>query len=150
LQMSNSQTLFIGSSKRKLGLLVLGAAVFVALGIWMVSIDSDTAEGTYRSRDAVVVNAIGLAAVVFFGLCGLLGLRQLCNRSAGLTLRPADLYDKSTALAAGFVPCTDVVGIGIYQHQTQHFVAVYVREVDHFANTGNRAQRLARRVNIRL
>jgi len=60
-------------SKGKTIGLVLIAAVFVAIGIWMVT----DPQPSRRIGDVALVWSVGWLSIVFFGACGAIGARQL-------------------------------------------------------------------------
>ncbi len=66
-------------SRGKTLLLVLGALAFVAAGIWFVGSAETIAASSRRAlfQDPAIVLLFGWIAILFFGACGLIGVRQL-------------------------------------------------------------------------
>src|SRR5690348_8903658 len=96
-------------SRKKILLRMIGAVAFAAAGIWMFNSD-DVA--IVAHRDPVYVHAVGLITAVFFGSLGIAGVGKLFARGSGLKLSEAGIH--SSAVAAGFVPWSDVTGTRIY------------------------------------
>lgn len=71
----------IRSSKTKLILIVVGALLFVALGVVLI-----TVADLQRQYPPIYVKAVAVAAIGFFGLCAVIGLVKLFDRTAGLVL----------------------------------------------------------------
>ncbi|HEU5439289.1 MAG TPA: STM3941 family protein, partial [Ktedonobacterales bacterium] len=70
--MESSRVLRYYPSVLKMALLVVGAAAFVAVGFWMLSISSARGDFTH-----VLLAYVGIG---FCGLCGLVGLWQCLTR----------------------------------------------------------------------
>jgi len=146
--MSPSDERIIPLSKAKLLLLLVGACVFIALGIWMLQIGP---EGMRSPRFKVAfMHGIGLASIVFFGLCGLVGLRKLFETKPGLVLNSTGILDNSSGISAGFVPWSDIAGFGIFQVQTIRTLVIEVIDPDKYANRGGAIQRALKKANVRL
>jgi len=87
-------------SKTKLLVLILGAALFVALSVWLlVSADKQV------RYDPSYVKGVSLLAIGFFGLCCAYGVMKLPDKRPGLILDSAGLIDNSSAFAVGRVAC---------------------------------------------
>ncbi|WP_407529193.1 STM3941 family protein [Methylobacterium oryzisoli] len=70
-------------ARRQLAGLLLGAGAFVATGAWMLA-----------TRPDPVVAGLGLLAIAFFGLCGLVALRDLVRRGPVLSVSAYGLFDR--------------------------------------------------------
>lgn len=138
----------IALSKSKMALLLLGACGFVALGLWMLQLGPEDARSMRVSL--TFVRAIGLASVVFFGLCGLVGLKKMFETQPGLVLNSTGLIDNSSGVSAGLVPWTDVAGFGIFQGHNTRTLVIQVFDTDKYANRGNVIQRALKKANVRL
>ena len=84
-------------SKAKLGLSALGSIVFVAIGIWLVSIDiyeiETTRSFTLFLNSPVLVYGIGGSSVMFFGLMGVIVVKKLLDRKPGLVLNSEGIME---------------------------------------------------------
>lgn len=143
---SDPPTLEIRRSRGKLALLVLGSAAFVALSLWML-----TLEDTEISALHQVVAVVGVA---FFGLALLYGLRALLDPRPGLVVRAEGFEDHSSPVAVGFVPWSDVTAIEVHRLSVrganERVLVVKVRDPAPYAARGNVLARMARTQNLRM
>lgn len=122
--------------------IMLGALSFVALGAWMVAMNE-----THRGIPTPV---IGVAGIVFFGAAFVYGVRTLRDRRPGFVVGPDGFEDRSSAVAVGFVPWTDVRELAVMRLSGQRFIAVRVANPATYVERGSAWQRVARKANIRL
>lgn len=137
-------------SKVKIVLLILGAIVFVVLGAWLLSLDAEAIESQRKFSSPTLIYGIGIVSIVFFGLCGLVGIRKLFDKSPGLIVSAEGILDNSSGVSAGIIPWSEVVSIGEYQIQKQKFISVQVTDPNKYANNGNVLKRMANRANIKM
>jgi hypothetical protein len=76
----NDDEKMIELSKTKLLLLITGALIFVALGIWMYQLDSAWIEAQRRFNSPALVHSIGIVSIVFFGACGAAGINKVFDK----------------------------------------------------------------------
>jgi hypothetical protein len=62
-------------SRWRLALLILGAAVFVALGLWLAGHFGSLPEAGRYPR--IVLFAVGWVTIIFFGVCGVIAFGKL-------------------------------------------------------------------------
>lgn len=140
----------IALSKIKILLLTIGAVVFVLLGVWFLSLDAQTIESQRKFNSPTLVYGIGVVSIVFFGLCGLVGIKKFFDNSPGLIISSKGIQDNSSGVSAGLIPWEEVVGIGEYQIQKQKFISIQVKDPEKYANNGNALKRMANRANIKM
>ncbi len=70
------EEIVIELSKVKILLLTIGAAIFVLLGIWLLSMDVQEIESQRRFNSPTLIYGVGIVSIVFFGLCGLIGVKK--------------------------------------------------------------------------
>lgn len=134
----------IASSKSKLGLMMLGAILFVAGGLWLFAI-ADT-QGRYPP---IYVKAVSVVAIGFFGVCGIFVLQKLFDDSPGLVLDREGMVDNSSGVAAGRVAWRDIRDIQIMSVSGQRFLAVVVGEPEKYLGKGHFLKRWMVRMNYR-
>jgi hypothetical protein len=122
----------IASSKTKLLLIIAGALLFVATGVWLLAIAD-----TQRRYPPLYVEAVSVAAIAFFGLCAIYGLIKLLDRSPGLVLDREGIIDNSSALAAGRVRWNEINDIRVVTVSGQRFLAVFVADPGRYLGRGN-------------
>ena len=97
-------------SKTKILLLLLGATVFVVLGILFI-LNPEQFEST-RFRNPEMIRIAGIASVTFFGLCLVFIARKLLDKKAGLTIDQNGITDNSNATSVGLIEWNDITDIG--------------------------------------
>lgn len=115
--------ILIRTGRLRLLALLLGSAVFVALGFWFILFPPATlAVGPH------MLVAIGLASVLFFGLCGGILLKRFLSHRIALVLDRRGVLDNSTATPAGFVDWNEILSTGIVTTSGVKFVGIDVRD----------------------
>jgi len=152
--MDSTDETLIELSRKKIVLLILGACVFVALGGWLLSLDGAAvrSERSFRGffNEVWVVRGLGLTAILFFGLCGLYALRALFDKKPGLVLNSSGLVDNASAVSAGFIPWSEVVGASVYEIQGQKMLVIDVRTPQTYIDRGGALRRLLNKANYRM
>src|SRR5215467_8125472 len=115
-QLMTPDAIVIYPSRGKMLLLTLGAAAFVALGVFILK--------TASSDD----RWIGIASIVFFGLCFGIGVSKLARRTPALIIHSSGLLDNGSALSAGFLPWNEIESIFVSSIRNQRFLAIRVRD----------------------
>ena len=152
--MSADDETVIETSKAKLALIILGSCAFVAGGAWFLSFDAaeiqrERAFG-FLGNNPLIVYGVGLAGVIFFGGCGLYGLAKLFDKKPGLVLNSSGLVDNASAVAAGFIPWSEVTGAGVYEVQKQKMLVVGLRDPQKYVDRGSALRRSLNRANSRM
>jgi hypothetical protein len=146
----NNDERTIELSKTKLLLLIAGALIFVALGIWMYQLDPAWIETQRRFNSPVIVHAIGIVSVVFFGACGAAGLKKSFDKKPGLVLSAAGIVDNSSAVSAGLIPWSDIQGFGIHQIQKQRLLIIKLADPEKYIRAGGSMKQALHRMNTRI
>jgi hypothetical protein len=137
-------------SKLKIGLLLVGAIGFVALGIWMFTLEDVEILAQRRFNSPAFVHGTGVVAAAFFGLCAVALVSKWFDGKPGLVLSDAGLVDNASGIAAGFIPWSDVSGVSIYEIQKQRMLVIQLTDVGKYIERGNALRRLLNRANTRL
>jgi hypothetical protein len=149
----SSDEKIIELSKTKLVVVIAGASAFVALGFQMFLRTDESiraSHGPWLFREPVFVHGMGLAAMLFFGLCIPLALRKLFDRKPGLILNSSGITDNASFGSAGFVPWSDIVGAGIYGAQRQQMLVIKLRDPDKYINRGSALSRRLNKANEKM
>ncbi|MGH8761317.1 MAG: STM3941 family protein [Burkholderiales bacterium] len=140
--------LVIPLSKTKLGLLLLGAAAFVALGIWLYLYAGElTLE---NSQYVLRVRAAAVACVGFFGLCAVYAGAKLFDNSPGLIIDAEGLVDNSSGLSAGRIPWSDIKGVGFTTVEKQRFLTIVVHDPHKYVRRASPLMRPFVTMNMKL
>ena len=123
--MTKDERIEIPLSKTKLTFMLLGSIAFVALGIWFVTSPNDL-KTTYSAQNPILVFGVGLASLIFFGLCLIYLAKKLPDSSPGLTIDAKGIYDNSSGVSAGLIVWDDIVRLQIENVVNQKFIMVIV------------------------
>ena len=136
-------------SRAKLAMTIAGALLFVAAGAWffMASDEGSLVTTLGRFVPPWVVHGLGIAAALF-GVAGVVyGVMKSFDRKPGLTLGAAGLVDNSSAVAAGFIPWSEVRGVDTFQVHNQKMLVVHVADPARYVERGSALKRALNRAN---
>lgn len=148
--MINSEERVIELSKTKVSLLVVGALAFIAIGAWLLNMDSAFIESQHRFNSPLLVHGIGLISFAFSCLCGAVGVMKLFDTKPGLVFNEVGIFDNSNGVSAGLIPWSEIVGFDIFELQKQKMLVVRVSHPEKYVETGGTVRRALNRVNFKL
>jgi len=148
--MTVSDERVIQLSKAKLLRLLIVACGFVVLGIFMLQPESEWTGSQPDFNEPALIRATGLLTVAFFGLCALFGVKKLFEQKPGLVLNSTGILDNSSAIAAGLIPWSEIVGFDIFQMPGERLLVVKVIDPDKYVNRGSAIRRLLNKANVGL
>ena len=138
-------------SRKKLVLLVAGSCAFVIAGAWMLSLDAAEIRAgrsfTLFYKNPTFVYSLGAAAILFFGICGVYGLKKMFDTKPGLVLNSSGIIDNVSGVAAGFIPWSEVIGVGVYEIQNQKMLIIGVRDPQKYIDRGSAVMRMVNKAN---
>jgi len=142
----------IALSRGKIVLMVAGALLMAGAGAWFVVASDDGSFVTEMRRFVPpwFIHGLGLVAALFFGGCAVYAIRKSFDTKAGLTLSSAGFVDNSSAIAAGFIPWSEVTGLGTYQVQSQRMLVIHVADAGKYIERGSAVRRAFNRANASL
>ena len=100
--MNNPLSVEICRDKSKLVELFLSSAFFVVLGAFFLLLPCDSI------ISAIIMRAIGLTNVLFFGLGLIIFGRQLFAKGPAIIIDDAGITERGGAIPAGFIPWEDI------------------------------------------
>lgn len=114
----------VNFSRGKSILLLLGSLLFVALGLGLIL------QPQFYSKYGLFVQAVGLASVIFFGLCGLAALGSLISRKAALVFDDQGLTMACALpwLADSWIEWTEVVHISQAAISSNQFIVLHLKD----------------------
>ena len=148
--MNSADETIIERSRAKIILLMLVSCALVALGAWLFSLDEAAIRSHRRYNNPTVVHGIGLIVVLFFGLCGLAGLKMLFDKKPGLVFNSSGIVDNASEVAAGFIPWSEVTGAGVYEIQKQKVLVIGVRDPQKYIDRGGAMKRALNTANYKM
>lgn len=140
----------IERSKTKLLFLIFGACVFVALGYWLLQMDPSEIEEQRRFNDPWLVHSVGLFSILFFGLCGISGVKKIFDKAPGLVLNANGIYDNSSGFSTGLIPWSEVLGFVVFEAYKQKVLVIKVLFPEKYIGLGNPVRRELSRVSYKL
>jgi hypothetical protein len=135
-------------SKKKWLLITGGSALFVILGFWLLTLDLEAVKPLGPSWNPISVRGAGLAGVIFFGLCGIVGLIKLLDKKPALQFTKMGVIDNAGGVSAGLIPWSDILGTDIYEFSGQRTLVVKVTNPDRYIETGGSLKRRIKRANF--
>jgi hypothetical protein len=144
--MTSSDETTVPVSKRKVLLLIVGAIGFVALGLWMFQLDAEWIESQRRFNSPTLVHSIGVAAMVFFGVATVAGVRKLFDSKPGLVLSSVGVLIDSSS--AGLIPWSDITRFDTYVIQKQKLLVVKLVAPEKYLRAGGFLRQAANRANM--
>lgn len=148
--MSNSEEKIIELSKTKLLLLIFASLAFIGIGAWMISLDAALIEAQRRFNNPLLVHGTGWVAIVFFGWCGVIGIRKYFDKQPGLIFSSVGITDNSSGVSAGLIPWSEISGINIYEIQKQKMLIILVKNPDKYIEIGSVIKRTLNRTNYKM
>jgi hypothetical protein len=132
--MSNvtAERILIPLSKTKIVLLLVGSVVFVAVSLWLW----DHAD-EIPHRNPLYVEAVAIAGIGFFGLCGLYALFKLFDTAPGLIVDAEGIVDNSSGVSAGRIPWSHICGFKIKSVHKQRFLTIEVHNPETYVRKAN-------------
>lgn len=140
----------VALSKTKLILLMVAAIGFVAVGIWLLTLDAQVIASQPRFNSPTFIYAIAVVAILFFGACGYIGVKKFFDDTPGLIVNAEGIFDNSSGVSAGLVPWSDIAGINEYTIGRQKFISILVYDPEKYAERGNALRRMTNKANIKM
>jgi len=131
---TDAERIEIPLSKFKIGLILLGASGFVALGIWFIINPAMFQNSGYVNRPAFEILAAGYASIIFFGACAIFAAYKIFDNKSGLIIDKDGITDNSSGVSVGFIPWGDITHLDIKQVYRQKFILVFVNDAQKYIN----------------
>lgn len=113
-------------SKRKLALLFAGAILFVIAGIYFLVQPRGFASPVTANKPFFFI--VGVAAILFFGICAITILGKLLNTRPGLIINEQGIIDNSSGTSGGLIPWSEIAGVKQAKVQNQRFILLMVTD----------------------
>jgi len=117
-------------SKNKLTLMLIGSFAFVAAGLWFV-IKPPTISNPIIGNPTLILT-VGIAAILFFGLCAFYVAKKLPDKTPGLIINDKGVTDNSGGVSVGLIPWSDIKAITLETAANQRFLMVIVKNPDEY------------------
>jgi hypothetical protein len=123
--------------------ITLGSALFVAAGVWLISL-------WINSGGSVFMGVVGVASILFFGFCCAYAIRRLIRPSPAVVIDRHGILDCASAVAVGFIAWEDVAELREYRFSNQTFLGIVPKNLDELAARQPAWKRRAIRANCAL
>ncbi len=122
-------------SKKKISLLLIGAVIFVILGILFILFPDKFITQIFRNPE--IIRIVGIASVLFFGAAGIYGLRKLFDKTVGLTIDKNGITDNTNASSVGLIEWDDITEIKTEQVMSTKFLLIFAANPDKYLDRVN-------------
>jgi hypothetical protein len=126
----SQQRVEITLNKSKITLLLVGALIFVSIGLWLVISPPSTKNTDWLNRSIIAI--VGYSALIFFGLCAFYLVRKLLDKKPGLIIDDMGLVDNSSGLSVGQILWTDIENISVIEIHRQKLIMLHVTNPQHY------------------
>ncbi|TRX65907.1 STM3941 family protein [Carboxylicivirga sp. M1479] len=123
--MNNNEQIEIALSKMKLGILLLGCIVFVALGIGYI-VKAQTIDIPILGNP-ILLYSLGSISIIVFGFALITILQKFLDRKAGLVINNEGIIDNSSGVSLGLVLWSDIEEIKVKKVMNQSFLMLMVK-----------------------
>jgi len=119
-------------SKKKNFLMLLGAIVFVVLGILFVYRPESFVSPIFHNVSSI--RFVGILGTVFFGVCGIYGIIKLSDKSYGLIINDNGIIDNTNASSIGLINWADISSIETRQIMSTKFLLIFITDPNKYLN----------------
>jgi hypothetical protein len=141
-------------SKKKIALAILGSSAFVAIGIWLLSLDEANIRFNRSFRllfnNPTFAYGLGILSIVFFGALALFFVKKIFDKKPGLIFSNSGIVDNASAVAAGFIPWSEVTGSHIFEMPQQKMLIIMVTDPQKYVDQGNAVKRKLNQANYKM
>ncbi|OWY25480.1 hypothetical protein C7N43_36870 [Sphingobacteriales bacterium UPWRP_1] len=116
-------TIEIPLSKSKIALRAGGSVLFVLLGYYLFT----TLSAGQSAAWAAFVKGVGAAAMLFFTITALYGVKKLFDKNIGLTIDAQGITDNTHASSIGLIKWQDITDIKTAQIMSNRFLLIYTQ-----------------------
>jgi len=130
--MENLNQIEISLSKTKMLLNILGALIFVFLGVWLLIYPPEISHWIFGNP--IVIFSTSISLIIFFGLISVLLLRKFLFKKPGLIINSQGIIDKSSGNCAGLIPWRNIEAIKVSQVMNKKFLLIFVNNPQDYIN----------------
>lgn len=133
-------------SKIKLALMVIGSVIFIGLGLWFLSNPNQ-----FDPISEYLILIIGIALILFFGICLTFMIRKLFDNSIGLIINEKGITDNSSGTSVGLIEWNDISEIQTTQIASTKFIMIETSNPEKYINRAkNTITRRAMEANYKM
>ena len=114
-------------SKKKIYFAILGCLLFVIAGIWLFFNTSLYLEFPLRLfRNPMIIKGVGILSILFFGTIGILQIKKIFDKKAGLIIDSSGITDNSNATSVGLIEWNDISDIKTKKIMSTKFLLINI------------------------
>lgn len=139
-------------SKTKIIFLIIGALLFVTIGLWFMITPPEISHSGRQSffYNPTFLFFVGLLSVLFFGICFAFGLKKFFDKKPGLILNEKGVFDNSSGLSIGLIPWVDIEEVAVISINSNKFIVIRVNNPqDYLDKAKNRFTRKSMAINYK-
>ncbi|HOY70234.1 MAG TPA: STM3941 family protein [Methylotenera sp.] len=149
--MTDTNQTTIPLSKTKIWMLIFGSIAFVAIGLWMLTLDTAALAGqTAKYRNPAIVHGIAYLCIAFFGLCLLVGIKKLFDTKPGLVISAQGILDHVSHFSPNPVPWRDIKGFDVAEIHKQKMLVIYLENPQPYIESATAMRKLGFIANTKL
>jgi len=135
-------------SKKKNLLMLLGAAIFVVLGVLFV-VSPENFASQFRWNIALI-RLMGMLSVVFFGACAIYGMIKIFDKKYGLIIDREGIIDNTNASSIGLINWADILSIKTQNVMSTRFLLIFIKNPENYLNRAKGFKRKLLYANMKM
>jgi len=143
----HNNTVVIKLSKIKIGLIMMGSVIFVAGGLWMWN-RAYQQDHLYHQHSPALIRIVSVAAIIFFGMCGIYSLVKLFDNKPGLIISPEGILDNTNMVGGHFIKWSEIKDYSVLKIKRTSFLLIFVDHPGRFINDATGIRKIFLRLNM--
>jgi hypothetical protein len=128
--------------------MLLGAAMFVVLGVWFVDKPENFTSPFHQNTILIIL--IGMLSVVFFGACAIYGVIKIFDKKYGLIINKDGIIDNTNALSIGLINWADILSIETKNVMSNRFLLLFIKNPENYLNRAKGLKRKLLYANMKM
>ena len=112
-------------SKSKIYMILLGAIIFVTIGIWILI--KQPSSNHIIFGNTIIMNIAGILSILFFGFIAFFVAKKISDKKPGLIINAEGIYDNSSGVSAGLILWSDMNGVSVKNVANQKFIMIELK-----------------------
>lgn len=132
-------------NKGRFALLLVGSIIFFIVSIWLFNLAENQED--YAPS---LIKGIGMIGFVFSGFSGLIFMKKLFDKEAGLTINHQGIIENTNGLSVRLIEWKDITGFETRQIHGEKLILVMVKKPQKYIDkASNNAQKRLLRLNTK-